>query len=117
MRKLPQKRATCSADNGTITRWGTFKVRSAATAARPELAGRTFQAMGVSLVMHPRNPYAPTSHMNVRFFSAGDIWWFGGGFDLTPCYGFEEDAVHWHRTARDAVTPTITGVQSGIVVK
>ena len=55
--------------------------------------------------MHPRNPNAPTSHMNVRFFNAGDVWWFGGGFDLTPYYGFEEDARHWHRTARDAVAP------------
>ena len=78
-----------------------------ATAHRPELAGRAFQAMGVSLVMHPRNPYVPTSHANVRFFIAereGEppVWWFGGGFDLTPYYGFDEDAIHWHRTARDA---------------
>jgi coproporphyrinogen III oxidase len=81
-----------------------------ATAHRPELAGRAFQAMGVSLVMHPRNPYVPTSHANVRFFIAereGEppVWWFGGGFDLTPYYGFEEDAVHWHRTAREACAP------------
>lgn len=83
-----------------------------ASAHRPELADRPWQAMGVSLVMHPLNPYVPTSHLNVRFFCAGDAgagappaWWFGGGFDLTPCYGFEEDAVHWHRTARDAVAP------------
>ena len=78
-----------------------------ATAHRPELAGRAFQAMGVSLVMHPRNPYVPTSHANVRFFIAeregeAPVWWFGGGFDLTPYYGFEEDAIHWHRSARDA---------------
>jgi coproporphyrinogen III oxidase len=73
-----------------------------ATASRPELAGRPFHALGVSLVIHPRNPYVPTSHANVRFFQAGDTWWFGGGFDLTPYYGFEEDAVHWHRTARAA---------------
>jgi len=77
-----------------------------ATAARPELAGKPFHALGVSLVIHPRNPYVPTSHANVRFFLAGEgdsaVWWFGGGFDLTPYYGFEEDAVHWHRTARDA---------------
>ncbi len=78
-----------------------------ATANRPELAGRGFQAMGVSLVMHPRNPYVPTSHANVRFFiaekeDAEPVWWFGGGFDLTPYYGFEEDVIHWHRTARDA---------------
>jgi len=81
-----------------------------ATAHRPELAGRSFQALGVSLVVHPRNPYIPTSHANVRFFiadKAGEepVWWFGGGFDLTPYYGFEEDAVHWHRTARQACEP------------
>ena len=81
-----------------------------ATADRPELAGRSFQAMGVSLVIHPKNPYAPTSHANVRFFVAekdGEepVWWFGGGFDLTPYYGFEEDVVHWHQTARDACEP------------
>jgi coproporphyrinogen III oxidase len=73
-----------------------------ATAARPELTGQPFDALGVSLVIHPRNPYVPTSHANVRFFKAGDTWWFGGGFDLTPYYGFDEDAIHWHRTARDA---------------
>lgn len=81
-----------------------------ATAARPELAGRSFQAMGVSLVIHPHNPYVPTSHANVRFFIAekeGEepVWWFGGGFDLTPYYGFEEDVVHWHQTAKDACAP------------
>ncbi|MCC4307567.1 oxygen-dependent coproporphyrinogen oxidase [Alcanivorax marinus] len=81
-----------------------------ASAHRPELAGRSFQAMGVSLVIHPHNPYVPTSHANVRFFIAekeGEppVWWFGGGFDLTPFYGFEEDAVAWHRTARDACAP------------
>ena len=81
-----------------------------ATAQRPELAGRSFQALGVSLVIHPRNPYVPTSHANVRFFVAEraghqPVWWFGGGFDLTPYYGFHEDAVHWHRSARDACTP------------
>jgi coproporphyrinogen III oxidase len=78
-----------------------------ATASRPELAGRGFEALGVSLVIHPLNPYVPTTHMNVRMFSAtGEgvpVWWFGGGFDLTPYYGFEEDARHWHKTARDAV--------------
>ncbi len=79
----------------------------AASARRPELAGRTFQALGVSLVAHPRNPYVPTSHMNVRYFVAEapgqpPVWWFGGGFDLTPYYGFEDDARHWHRTAAAA---------------
>ncbi|RPH54241.1 oxygen-dependent coproporphyrinogen oxidase [bacterium] len=83
---------------------------ASATAHRPELAGRSFQALGVSLVFHPRNPYAPTTHMNVRFFlaereGAEPVWWFGGGFDLTPYYGFEDDAVHWHRTAREACAP------------
>jgi coproporphyrinogen III oxidase len=73
-----------------------------ATARNPHLAGREFRAMGVSVVMHPRNPHAPTSHMNVRFFSAGDVWWFGGGFDLTPYIPYEEDIVSWHRSARDA---------------
>ncbi|HEV2853043.1 MAG TPA: oxygen-dependent coproporphyrinogen oxidase [Thermoanaerobaculia bacterium] len=81
-----------------------------ATVNRPELAGRSFQALGVSLVFHPRNPYAPTTHMNVRFFISEKeghepAWWFGGGFDLTPYYGFEEDCVHWHRTAREACAP------------
>ncbi len=81
-----------------------------ATAQRPELAGRSFQALGVSLVIHPHNPYVPTSHANVRFFMAekpGEepVWWFGGGFDLTPYYGFTEDVVHWHRTSREACQP------------
>jgi len=74
-----------------------------ATAARPQLAGRAFEAMGVSLVLHPRNPYCPTVHMNVRCFAAGDVWWFGGGMDLTPYYGFEEDARHFHATCKAAV--------------
>lgn len=83
---------------------------ASATAHRPELAGRNFQALGVSLVIHPRNPFVPTSHANVRFFIAekpgtDPVWWFGGGFDLTPYYGFEEDAVHWHRTAQQACQP------------
>jgi coproporphyrinogen III oxidase len=82
----------------------------AATVRRPELVGRSFRAMGVSLVVHPRNPYVPTSHANVRLFVAtapGEppVWWFGGGFDLTPYYGFEEDAVAWHGTARAACAP------------
>lgn len=81
-----------------------------ATHHRPELAGKPWQALGVSLVIHPRNPYVPTSHANVRFFIAGQgaenpVFWFGGGIDLTPYYGFVDDAVHWHRTARDALAP------------
>ncbi len=81
-----------------------------ASASRPELAGRSFQAMGVSLVLHPRNPYVPTVHMNVRFFvaeksGAEPVWWFGGGMDLTPYYPFAEDAVHFHRACRDALAP------------
>lgn len=81
-----------------------------ATAARPELAGRSFEAMGVSLVIHPRNPHVPTSHANVRFFiaekeGAAPVWWFGGGFDLTPYYGVEEDVRHWHTVARAACQP------------
>lgn len=83
---------------------------ASATAQRPELAGRGFEALGVSLVIHPRNPYAPTSHANIRFFLAAKegaepIWWFGGGFDLTPYYPFKADAVHWHRIAREACAP------------
>ncbi len=92
------------------------KLPPSATAHRPELAGRAWEALGVSLVIHPRNPYVPTSHANVRFFctrpalegvepAAPPVWWFGGGFDLTPYYGFEDDCVHWHRTARTALEP------------
>ncbi len=100
------------------------KLPPSATAHRPELAGKAWEALGVSLVIHPRNPYVPTSHANVRFFCAADpgsakagaiqnqdskienpTWWFGGGFDLTPYYGFEEDCVHWHRTAQAALAP------------
>src|SRR5437879_5804827 len=76
-----------------------------ATAARPQLAGQEYDAMGVSLVLHPRNPYCPTVHMNVRFFCAASAWWFGGGMDLTPYYGFEDDARHFHATCRDALAP------------
>jgi len=79
-----------------------------ATKHRPELAGKQFQAVGVSLVLHPVNPYVPTTHANFRFFSAGEenpVWWFGGGFDLTPYYPFREDVVHWHQTAKDACDP------------
>jgi len=86
------------------------KMPASATAGRPELAGRTFQAMGVSLVIHPKNPMVPTSHANVRFFIAekegeDPVWWFGGGYDLTPYYGFEEDCVEWHTTAQKACKP------------
>ena len=86
------------------------KLPPSASAQRPELAGRGFEAMGVSMIVHPHNPYAPTSHVNVRFFIAtredeAPVWWFGGGFDLTPFYGFKEDAVYWHRTARAACMP------------
>ncbi|MDT8398387.1 MAG: oxygen-dependent coproporphyrinogen oxidase [Pseudomonadales bacterium] len=88
---------------------------ASATAKRPELAGRAFQAMGVSLVIHPQNPYAPTSHANIRFFIAekpGEepVWWFGGGYDLTPYYGFDEDCRHWHHTAKAACEPFGAGV-------
>jgi len=86
------------------------KLPASATAHRPELAGRQWEAMGVSLVLHPRNPYCPTSHMNVRCFVAtkpgsDPVWWFGGGMDLTPYYGFEEDCAHFHRSCRDALAP------------
>ena len=88
------------------------KLPPSATQNRPELAGRGFEAIGVSLVFHPRNPYIPTVHMNVRAFvakaltaGAEDIWWFGGGMDLTPYYPFDDDAVHFHATCRDALTP------------
>jgi len=86
------------------------KLPPAATLKRPELAGKKFEAMGVSLVIHPRNPFVPTSHMNVRFFVAGadtdtPVWWFGGGFDMTPYYGFVEDAKHWHQVAFEACEP------------
>lgn len=83
---------------------------ASATAHRPELSGRRFQAMGVSLVIHPLNPYIPTSHANIRFFIAekegeAPVWWFGGGFDLTPYYGFEEDVIHWHKVAKSVCDP------------
>ncbi|OEE69261.1 coproporphyrinogen III oxidase [Enterovibrio norvegicus FF-33] len=86
------------------------KMPGSATAHRPELAGRSFEAMGVSLVVHPNNPHVPTSHANVRFFIAekegeDPVWWFGGGFDLTPFYPVEEDCVHWHQTAKAICAP------------
>ncbi|WCF13790.1 coproporphyrinogen III oxidase [Edwardsiella piscicida] len=82
----------------------------AATAKRPELVGCPFQAMGVSLVLHPHSPYVPTAHANVRFFiaerpGAAPLWWFGGGFDLTPFYPFYDDVIQWHRSARDLCRP------------
>ncbi len=104
-------------DGGVIEKGGVnfshvtgSQMPASATAHRPELAGRRFEAMGVSLVIHPNNPYVPTSHANVRFFiaekdGAEPVWWFGGGYDLTPYYGFDEDCQHWHQTARDACTP------------
>lgn len=90
------------------------KLPASATAHRPELEGREFQAMGVSLVIHPKNPMIPTSHANVRFFIAtkeneDPVWWFGGGFDLTPYYGFEEDCIHWHSVSKDACKPFSEG--------
>ena len=86
------------------------KMPKSATELRPELAGRKFTALGVSLVLHPENPFIPTTHANVRFFIAENeedepLWWFGGGFDLTPYYGFEEDAIHWHKIASKACEP------------
>jgi coproporphyrinogen III oxidase len=91
------------------------KMPPSASNTRPEIAGAPFEAMGLSLVFHPRNPYAPTTHCNVRFLLARpsngpEVWWFGGGFDLTPYYPYDEDVLHWHRTARDACRPFGTGV-------
>jgi coproporphyrinogen III oxidase len=104
--------------NGTIIEKGGVnfshvhgtQMPASATAHRPELAGRAFEAMGVSLVIHPNNPYVPTSHANVRFFIAEKegtepVWWFGGGYDLTPYYGNEADVIHWHQTAKNACDP------------
>lgn len=92
-----------------------FSLPPAATAKRPELTGAICQAMGVSVVIHPRNPYVPTSHFNVRCIGAETmekeiVWWFGGGFDLTPYYGFEEDCRHWHQTAKQACDPFGNGL-------
>ena len=81
---------------------------SAATIRRPQLSGKSFQAVSLSWIIHPKNPYAPTTHGNLRFFIAGEsnpTWWFGGGIDLTPFYGFTEDATHWHQTAKAACAP------------
>jgi coproporphyrinogen III oxidase len=89
----------------------------AATLRNPHLAGRAFRAMGVSVVMHPGNPYAPSSHLNVRYFQAGDVWWFGGGFDLTPYLIFEDDVVLWHRAAARACQPFHSSLYALLRVK
>ena len=88
-----------------ISRIAAASLPAAASAARPELAGRPYNACGLSLIAHPRNPYAPTVHLNLRHFCTadGEIWWFGGGMDLSPCYGFEDDCRHFHRLCRQSV--------------
>lgn len=109
---------SCVIENGNVLERGGVNfshvfgnnLPPSASAAHPEVAGRSFEAMGVSLVFHPRNPYAPTVHFNVRFFIATQpgtdpVWWFGGGMDLTPYYGFEEDAVHFHQICHNALAP------------
>ena len=109
---------TCIISNGNVFEKGGVnfsiirgdKMPKSATALRPELEGRQYTALGVSLVLHPDNPFIPTAHANVRFFVAEEqgkdpIWWFGGGFDLTPYYGFDEDSVHWHEIAKKACIP------------
>lgn len=109
---------SCVLENGGVLERGGVnfshvygaRLPPSASAAHPEVTGRGFEAMGVSLVFHPRNPYAPTVHFNLRFFMATQagaepVWWFGGGMDLTPYYGFEEDAVHFHRMCRNALDP------------
>ena len=114
---------TCIISNGNVFEKGGVnfsiirgdKMPKSATALRPELEGRQYTALGVSLVLHPDNPFIPTAHANVRFFVAEEqgkdpIWWFGGGFDLTPYYGFDEDAVHWHETAKKACIPFGEGI-------
>lgn len=115
--QLGSGRTRVIADGGVIEKGGVNfshvkgeSLPAAATAKRPELVGCSFQAMGVSLVIHPHNPYVPTSHANVRFFVAEKegmepVWWFGGGFDLTPYYGFEEDVTAWHQVAKDLCQP------------
>ena len=110
-------KAVCSASGGVFEQAGVGfshvfgdQMPPSATKSRPELAGRSFQAMGVSLVLHPENPYVPTTHANVRFFVAENdddapVWWFGGGFDLTPYYPFHDDVVAWHEKAKAACDP------------
>jgi coproporphyrinogen III oxidase len=105
---------TCVMEDGNVFERGGvnfshvkgMQLPPSASAARPQLAGQPWEAMGVSLVLHPRNPYCPTVHLNVRFFSSKDVWWFGGGMDLTPFYGFEEDARHFHGRCKDALDPS-----------
>ena len=112
--------ATCHlADGGLFERGGVAfshvsggKLPPSASALRPQLAGQRYEAMGVSLVLHPRNPYCPTAHLNVRFFSSGSAWWFGGGMDLTPYYGFEEDARHFHAVCKRALEPYGEGLHA-----
>lgn len=109
---------TCVIENGLVIERGGVNVShvfdttlpTVITQKRPELSGYSYEAMGISLVMHPVNPFVPTTHMNLRFFIAKHpknppIWWFGGGFDLTPYYGFESDCIHWHRCAKAACDP------------
>jgi len=116
---------TCVIEDGSVFERGGVnlsrvqgaRLPPSASASRPELAGRGYDVTGVSLVLHPRNPYCPTVHMNVRFFLASapgeaPVWWFGGGMDLTPYYGFEEDARHFHATCRRALAPFGAGVHA-----
>ena len=109
-----QEGAVCEKAAVNFTHTTGNRMPPAATERRPDLAGGSYEAVSISLIVHPRNPYAPTCHANFRFFIATPpaeganpepVWWFGGGFDLTPYYGFDEDAIHWHRVARDACAP------------
>ncbi len=109
-----QEGAVCEKAAVNFTHTTGNRMPPAATERRPDLTGGSYEAVSVSLIVHPRNPYAPTCHANYRFFIATppaasanpqSVWWFGGGFDLTPYYGFEEDAVHWHRVAQEACSP------------
>ncbi|MSQ88491.1 MAG: oxygen-dependent coproporphyrinogen oxidase [Betaproteobacteria bacterium] len=105
--------ATCHIEEGKLFERGGVSfshvsgssLPPSASASRPQLAGQGYEAMGVSVVLHPRNPYCPTVHLNVRFFSSASTWWFGGGMDLTPYYGFEEDAQHFHFTCKRSLEP------------
>ena len=112
--------STCYMEEGNVFERGGVgfshvlgsKLPPSASASRLQLAGQRYEAMGVSVVLHPRNPYCPTVHLNVRFFSSGTTWWFGGGMDLTPYYGFEEDAKHFHATCKRALEPY--GAERGV---